>query len=38
MNFENQIKQSENAPLNLAMKYDGKDALVYVNFLELQQN
>jgi hypothetical protein len=36
MNFEK--KDSEGGPLNLASKFDGKDALFYVNYLELPQN
>lgn len=36
MNFEK--KDSETSPMNLASKYDGKDALVYINFLELPPN
>lgn len=36
MNFEK--KDSDNSPLNLASKFDGKDALVYINFLEQPQS
>ena len=36
MNFDK--KDSESGPINLASKYDGKDALFYVNYLELPQS
>ena len=36
MNFEK--KDLDSSPLNLAAKFDGKDALVYINFLELPLN